>query len=125
MNQLGYNPYTGQVGQALTAPPASTVMTPDQLQGLCEKGKTLGKVYAEQGYQAAYAEAQKWAAEAPQFAGLAQDPKVMDYLAQCMLEGYYQARKAKEGGDMKAYAIGGGVGVVLGLLGGWAIAKYA
>jgi len=117
-----YDPYTGTVGQVPAEVPASQTLTAEQLTALCEKGKELGKVYAAGGYEAAYKKAQEWTAEAPQVSGLVREPKAMDYLASCMLEGYYQERKSKDVG-YKQYAIGGAVGVVLGLLGGYALSK--
>jgi hypothetical protein len=119
--QVGYNPYTGMVGTSPTPPP-TTGLTPEQLSQLCEQGNKLGKVYAEQGYEAAFAEAQKMTNAGTAVAVVTKDPKAMDYLAQCMLNGYYEARKAKEVG-YKPYLIGAGAGVLLGLIGGYFIGK--
>lgn len=118
-----YNPYTGMAGEIPAEVPQSTALTTDQIKAICEKGQELGRIYAQSGYDAAYAKAQEWVTQIPEVSGLVREPKVMDYLAQCMLEGYYQGRKEKEGPNYKAYGIGGAAGLLLGLLGGYALAS--
>lgn len=112
----------------LGAQQSSQVAFPAELTGLCETFKVKGKEYAERGYQDALVTFSAYAESARQLPGVGpylSDSKSLEYLRGCFVEGFkqgqppfYQHPKGQTG-----MIAGGVVGLVVGALGGYLVAR--
>ena len=117
-------PYQGQmvgVGSAQASFPA-------ELSGLCETFKVKGKEYAERGYQDALVTFSTFAESAKNMPGVGaylNDSKSLEYLRGCFVEGFKQGQPpfSQHPKGQTGMIAGGVVGLVVGALGGYFVAR--